>query len=57
MEGFGTYRYSNDWQKDPAPDSTGLYRYQFTVPADWRSKQIEIVFGGAMTDTLVKING
>ncbi|MRX09463.1 glycoside hydrolase family 2 [Pseudoduganella sp. FT25W] len=57
MEGFGTYRYSNDWQKDPAPDNTGLYRYRFTVPADWRGKQIDIVFGGSMTDTLVKING
>lgn len=57
MEGFGSYRYSNDWQKDPAPDSTGIYRYQFNVPAEWRGKQMEIVFGGAMTDTLVKING
>jgi len=57
MEGFGSYRYSNDWQKDPAPDSTGIYRYQFNVPATWRGKQLEIVFGGAMTDTLVKING
>jgi hypothetical protein len=57
MEGFGSYRYSNDWQKDPAPDSTGIYRHQFNVPADWRGKQVEIVFGAAMTDTLVTING
>lgn len=57
MEGFGTYRYYNDWQKDPAPDSTGVYRHQFKVPAEWRGKRIEIVFGAAMTDTLVKING
>ena len=57
MEGFGTYRYYSDWEKDPAPDSTGMYRHQFTVPASWRGKQIEIVFGAAMTDTLVKING
>jgi hypothetical protein len=57
MEGFGTYRYYSDWQKDPAPDSTGIYRHQFPVPASWRGKQIEIVFGAAMTDTLVKING
>jgi hypothetical protein len=57
MEGFGTYRYSNDWQKNPAPDSTGVYRHQFNVPANWRGKQIEIVFGAAMTDTLVTING
>lgn len=57
MEGFGTYRYYSDWQKDPAPDNTGIYRHQFNVPAAWRGKQIEIVFGAAMTDTLVKING
>jgi hypothetical protein len=57
MEGFGTYRYYNDWQKDPAPDKTGIYRYQFKVPADWRGKQLDIVFGASMTDTLVKING
>ena len=57
MEGFGTYRYYNDWEKDPAPDTTGMYRYRFMVPANWQGKQIDIVFGGAMTDTLVKING
>ena len=57
MEGFGTYRYYNDWQKDPAPDSTGIYRHTFKVPASWQGKRIDIVFGGAMTDTLVKING
>jgi hypothetical protein len=56
MEGFGTYRYSNDWEKDPAPDTTGIYRYKFIVPANWQGKQIDIVFGGSMTDTLVKIN-
>ena len=48
MEGFGTYRYSNDWERDPAPDTTGIYRYKFIVPANWQGKQIDIVFG-AMT--------
>ncbi len=57
MEGFGTYRYFIDWQNEPAPDKTGIYRHTFKVPADWRGKRIDIVFGGAMTDTLVKING
>jgi len=57
MEGYGTYRYYSDWQQDPAPDSTGVYRHHFTVPADWRGQQIDIVFGAAMTDTLVKVNG
>ncbi|HEX8405589.1 MAG TPA: glycoside hydrolase family 2 TIM barrel-domain containing protein [Duganella sp.] len=57
MEGFGTYRYNNDWQKEPAPDTTGIYRHKFDVPANWQGKQIDIVFGASMTDTLVKING
>ncbi|MFS2136223.1 glycoside hydrolase family 2 TIM barrel-domain containing protein [Duganella sp. Dugasp56] len=57
MEGYGTYRYYSDWQKDPAPDTTGIYRYKFNVPAAWQGKQIDIVFGAAMTDTLVQING
>ena len=34
MEGYGSYRYSNDWQKDPVPDTTGIYRYKFNVPAN-----------------------
>ncbi|MYM97650.1 glycoside hydrolase family 2 TIM barrel-domain containing protein [Duganella vulcania] len=57
MEGFGTYRYFSDSQNDPAPDKMGIYRYTFKVPANWQGKRIDIVFGGAMTDTLVKING
>ncbi|WP_338763265.1 glycoside hydrolase family 2 TIM barrel-domain containing protein [Massilia sp. METH4] len=57
MEGFGTYRYYDDWSTDPAPDSTGEYRHRFTVPAAWQGRKIEIVFGGAMTDTHVRING
>ena len=57
MEGFGTYRYFSDWEKDPAPDTTGIYRHKFEVPANWQGKQIDIVFGASMTDTLVKING
>lgn len=57
MQGFGTYRYWNDWQKDPVPDTEGLYRTHFTVPAEWSTQQIEIVFGGVMTDTQVTLNG
>jgi hypothetical protein len=57
MQGFGTYRYWNDWQKDPVPDTEGLYRTHFRVPADWKNKQIEIVFGGVMTDTQATLNG
>lgn len=56
MQGFGTYRYWNDWQKDPVPDTEGLYRTHFRLPADWNNKQIQIVFGGVMTDTQVTLN-
>jgi len=56
LQGFGQYNYGLD------PDSIrgkekGIYRYSFNVPADWRRKQINIVFEGSMTDTEIKING
>jgi beta-galactosidase/beta-glucuronidase len=34
-----------------------LYKYEFTVPAAWQGKSINIVFDGSMTDTEVKLNG
>lgn len=57
MQGFGTYQYYSDWADGFAPDSIGNYRHSFKVPADWKGKDLKIVFGGAMTDTEVKING
>lgn len=57
MQGFGTYRYYDDWSTDPAPDSVGNYRHRFTVPSDWADRKVDIVFGGSMTDTEVTING
>ena len=57
MQGFGTYRYWSDWYENPVPDSVGNYRYAFDVSDDWKEKVIQIVFGGSMTDTEVKING
>ncbi|NIM47669.1 MAG: glycoside hydrolase family 2, partial [Gemmatimonadales bacterium] len=57
MQGFGTYRYGDDWSQDPAPDSVGLYRLRFTVPAAWQDGKVDIVFGGSMTDTEVRLNG
>jgi hypothetical protein len=57
MQGFGTYRYGRDWTDPPAPDSVGLYRHRFHVPGSWQGKKVNIVFGGSMTDTEVKING
>jgi hypothetical protein len=57
MQGFGGYRYYDDWSNDPAPDSIGLYRHSFALPETWAGKTIDIVFGGSMTDTQVAING
>ena len=57
MQGFGTYKYSDDWSKTPAPDSIGEYRHHFRIPAEWRGKRMSIVVGASMTDTDVRING
>src|SRR5688572_23408555 len=57
MQGFGTYRYGDDWSKDPAPDHTGEYRHRFNVPTQWQGMAVDIVIGAAMTDTRVVING
>jgi hypothetical protein len=60
MQGFGTYNYFTDKEN---PDETGLYKYKFAIPAEWRRKKVPgrkrvfIVFEGSMTDTEVRING
>ena len=60
LEGFGEYTYGR-WYKElnqKVPSiAVGLYKYNFDVPADYKGKDILIAFGGAMTDTEVKING
>lgn len=56
LQGFGKYNYGLD--KDSARGhEKGLYKYTFTVPADWKGRVVNIVFDGSMTDTEVKING
>ncbi len=59
LQGFGEYTYGR-WYivkgNEPSKE-TGTYRYSFKVPADWKNKQVKIVFEGVMTDTEVKING
>jgi len=56
LQGFGTYNYGYD--KDSLRGKeTGLYRYKFKIPPDWKGKAVNIVFEGSMTDTKVKING
>ena len=57
MQGFGTYKYSDDWSRTPAPDSIGEYRHNFRIPAEWRGRRVAIVVGASMTDTDVRING
>src|SRR5688572_11730631 len=54
MQGFGNYYYWSDWAKERAPDSIGNYRYSFEAPAEWKGKDLKLVFGGVMTDTEVK---
>ncbi len=59
LQGFGEYTFGRFYLVEGAKPSseTGLYKYKFNVPAEWKDKQIEIVFEGVMTDTEVKING
>lgn len=54
QQGFGGYNYGHDRQPH---HEQGLYRLHFQVPASWKSKKVEIVFEGSMTDTEVKVNG
>jgi hypothetical protein len=56
LQGFGTYNYGRDKQESHGKE-TGLYKYEFQVPKEWKNKQVDIVFDGSMTDTNVKING
>ncbi|MEP7142559.1 MAG: glycoside hydrolase family 2 TIM barrel-domain containing protein [Ferruginibacter sp.] len=61
QQGFGNYNYGRDYKTNGKNarffDEQGLYKYQFKVPSNWKSKHINIVFDAGMTDTEVKING
>ncbi len=61
QQGFGNYNYGRDYKTNGKnsrfADESGLYKYQFTVPQQWKGKSIDIVFEGSMTDTEVKVNG
>ncbi len=59
MQGFGTYHYWKDWgeEEEEASDTIAQYRHCFDVPSEWNGNQVEIVFGAAMTDCEVFING
>ncbi len=59
LEGFGEYTYGR-WYKERGKSPSkeeGFYKYKFDVDESLEGKEIDIVFGGAMTDTEVKING
>lgn len=58
LQGFGEYTFGRFYLIDGAKPSSesGIYKYKFKVPAEWKDKQVNIVFEGAMTDTEVKIN-
>ena len=61
QQGFGEYDYGRDYRtygkKFKFADETGIYKHSFTIPENWKDKDIFIVFDGSMTDTEVKING
>ena len=57
LEGFGTYQYGVDRQRNSFPKEQGRYRYIFPIPYAWRKRVVRIVFEGSMTDTAVWING
>lgn len=61
LQGFGTYQYGMRFYGKAFPegvaDEKGMYKYEFTLPEEWRGKQVELVFEASMTDTKVQING
>lgn len=56
LQGFGTYNYGHDPFESRASEH-GLYKHSFSVPKEWKGKEVKIVFQGVMTDAEVKING
>ena len=54
LHGFGSFNYGHDMER---LNESGLYRYLFNIPIEWKQKKVSIVFDGSMTDTEVKING
>ncbi|MDW7690868.1 glycoside hydrolase family 2 TIM barrel-domain containing protein [Flammeovirgaceae bacterium SG7u.111] len=56
LQGFGQYDYGHD-DFEGRLNEHGLYKHTFNVPAEWKSRNVKIVFEGVMTDAEVKING
>jgi Glycosyl hydrolases family 2, TIM barrel domain/Glycosyl hydrolases family 2, sugar binding domain/Glycosyl hydrolases family 2/Beta galactosidase small chain len=56
LQGFGKYDYG--FAKDSVRGKEkGLYKTTFNAPLTWKTKNINLVFEGVMTDAEVKING
>ncbi len=53
QHGYGSYFYGH--QEEEA--ESGTYRTRFRVPGEWAGRRVELVFGGVMTDTTVRIDG
>ena len=56
QQGFGQYQYGRDPFEERLKE-VGIYKHDFSVPKNWNSKEVLIVFEGVMTDAKVKING
>jgi len=61
LQGFGTYQYGMRFYGKATPEGIaqehGLYRTEFTLPAHWQGRQVELVLEGVFTDATVTING
>ena len=61
QQGFGEYDYGRDYRtygkKFKYADESGIYKHSFTVPQNWKDREVYLVFEASMTDTEVKING
>ena len=61
LQGFGTYQYGMRFYGKATPegiaDEKGLYKTEFTLPAEWQGWQIQLVFEAVFTDANVTING
>lgn len=61
LQGFGTYQYGMRFYGKATPegiaDERGSYKTEFTLPQEWRGRQILLVFEAVFTDAQVQING